>query len=131
MPPERPVSEMPSEVLGLYETLRRPLEEAGISVLAGYERGRWVVGADLPGGGLRVPMIWRRHEWQVDVTGFQVFAGGRDVSAQAAGDVAKALALLAAPGEAGLPGEGPVKGSPAKVKASASVQVRRTEVMRN
>jgi hypothetical protein len=73
------------------------LEGTGSGVRTGVSGAHWAVGIDLPGGdGLRIIFTRYRRAWDPDRDQpVQVIVGGENRTAEAEGDVGKAMALLA------------------------------------
>lgn len=95
-PGDQPV---PYVVRSTAENVRLGVERAGseFEVRVGTSGSHWVIGIDLPGGdGLRLVFTkYRFHGWELDRDQrVQVIAGGQDRSAEAEGDIGKALSLL-------------------------------------
>jgi hypothetical protein len=94
-PGDRPV---PYAVQSTAENVRLGVERAGadLQVRTGTSGSHWVIGIDLPGGdGLRLVFTRYGRVWEMDDDQrVQVIAAGQDRSAEAEGDVSKALALL-------------------------------------
>jgi len=104
-------------------------------VRVGVSGSHWVAGIDLPGGdGLRMLFTRSRHMWDLDRgRPLQVIAGGEDKSAEAAGDVEKAMALLVKgsvpPAGESPPGAGPVRRA-APARRDLGVETRNMVVIR-
>lgn len=130
IPPGGDITEAPAVVRAFYERNQR----AGIYELrAGCDGDRWVIGLDHPRGGFR--FTFRRGldgKWRVDPAApMQVIVDGADRTAETAGDLEKAFALLGGHlGEDGAPAGGPVAAAQASSRAN-SVEVRRATVIRN
>jgi hypothetical protein len=90
---------VPYAVQAATSDMRAGIEKAGIGdveIRTGTSGSHWVVGIDLPGGdGLRIIFTRYGRMWSPDDDQrFQVIADGLDRTAEAEGDVGKALALL-------------------------------------
>jgi hypothetical protein len=129
-PGGRPV---PYQVQFAVDSLVRAAK-AEFEVRTGVSGARWVAGIDLPGGdGLRLVFTRRGKTWDLDRDQpVQVIVGGEDRSAEAEGDVGKAVALLArAP--VPKPGDPPPGDSAVRQQAShrdLGVETRRRVVIR-
>lgn len=128
--------DMPGPVRDAVTQFTRNIPALADTVAAGWDGGRWIVGVTVPdGSGIRLFFTRQRGgHWSLDRREpLQVIAGGQDLTAEAAGDVSKALTLLAGatpPGqEAPRPGGGPA--SPAAPGGANSVRVRKQTVIRN
>lgn len=105
-----------------------------VEVRIGVSGSHWVVGVDLPGGdGLRMVFSQRRRVWDVDPDRpLQVIVNGEDKSAEAGGDVARAVELLTAgsapPGAGRPPSASAVGSQPAR--RDTGVETRRMVVIR-
>ena len=131
MPPVADVAGAPTNVHALYGSLHARVADAAY---LGFDGERWVIGVDLDDRtGLRITFTQSGSEWAIrGKDDFQVIVNGIDVTSQAAGDLTKALALLAEPLASAEPGKGPISGARrAQVKRVTSVQVRNTTVIRN
>lgn len=109
----------------------KQLPDAGFEAGFDQDAGRWLLGFDVPGGGLRVFFTRYRGRWDVSVDRpLMVVADGKDVSAQANGKIDQAMALLMKPSPT-APGvsQPPVAGS-ADSTRSNSVETRRRVVIR-
>jgi hypothetical protein len=106
-----------------------------LEVRTGMSGEHWVIGVDLPDGdGLRIVFSRYRRLWDMDRRQpLQVLIDGEDRSAEAGGDMNKAMALLLEgtappPGEA-PPGSGPVR-SRQPSHRDMGVETRRRVVIR-
>ena len=130
IPPGGDITEAPAVVRGFYEKNQR----AGIYDLrAGFDGDRWVIGLDHPRGGLRFTFrCGLNGKWGADPAApMQVVIDGIDRTAETAGDLENALALLGGhPSEDSAPAGGLVASAQASSRAN-SVEVRRATVIRN
>jgi hypothetical protein len=121
---------LPEFVRTILDTFRRA--GAGDQVAAGRTGGRWIIGMGDGGSGIRlvIARAGRAKIWSISWGRSQVVVDGQDVTAQAGGDIAKALALLDGKPKPGQPGDGPVAGT-APAATSNAVRERRHSVIRN
>lgn len=102
------------QVPGIVRTTAEMIEAraGGVPVRTGTsDDGHWLIAADgKPGDGLR--LVFTRHGRSWGLEGIQVVVDGADRSAEAEGDISKALALAfgGSHPDGNLPGEGPVRG---------------------
>lgn len=122
------LNDAPPKVQELYGKL----SDAFPGATAGCEGGRWVIGADIPAGGLRFYIVQTALGWILDRNQpLRIVLGGEDVSEAAGGDIAKALRMLLRHPGGSQPGTGPVtSGAPVRGRAK-SVEVRNTTVIRD
>jgi hypothetical protein len=89
---------VPYVVQSTVKDMKSGIERAGadVGIRTGVSAGHWVIGIDLPGGdGLRIVFTRYGHVWEPDNDQrVQVVAGGQDKTAEAEGDIGKALLLL-------------------------------------
>jgi hypothetical protein len=117
------------------EEVRRGTQSAGIEqdIRVGTCGGHWVIGIDMDGDGLRLLFTRYGHGWSLDAgRKVQVVAGGEDRSAEADGDISRALALLART-DPPKPGDPPPGSSPVRQQAGKrdlGVETRRRVVIR-
>jgi hypothetical protein len=123
----------PDSAPGLVQQTYSKLTGAFPGATAGYDAvtRRWVIGADVPGGGLRFYFTSTSLGWTLDRRQpLRIVLGGKDVSRQAGGDIAKALRMLTTHGEP-QQGTGPVHGASPVHGRPKGVEVRNTTVIRN
>jgi hypothetical protein len=127
---------VPYVVRAALENVKLGIEraDAEIEVRVGMSGKHWVIGIDLPAGdGLRIIFTRYARGWEPDDDQrLQVVVGGQDKTAEAEGDVGKALALLA-PTTPPKPADAPPGSSPVRQQASRrdqGVETRRRVVIR-
>jgi len=126
-----PIPETRRPVPAEIQRFLKQLPEAGFE--AGFDQaaGRWLLGFDVPGGGLRVFFTRYRGRWDVSIDRpLMVVAGGEDVSAQANGKVDQAMALLMKSSPATPGSSQPAVAGSADSTRSNSVETRRRVVIR-
>lgn len=104
-----------------------------VEVEAGFDRGRWTLGITLPFGGLRMFYIRGRYggPWTPDPhQPLQIVANGKDLTEEAAGDLAAALALLLTKPDGGAPPSAGKIAGKAGTTRQRGVEVRNQVVIR-
>lgn len=134
--PDQQASDQAPPALRLFHTslAQRLPDKVRISLGFSPDSG-WAIGVDSARGGLRLYFVPTPYgsSWALDpLYGIQVVADGRDLSAQAAGNMAKAARLMnPRTRTAPLPDSGSAIGASSGPAATTSTQVRDTIVMRN
>ncbi|WP_431881711.1 hypothetical protein [Micromonospora chalcea] len=130
MPPAREPGEAPVIVAQQFRTLHDRLGE-GAEVTLGAEGDVWVIGVDGPRGGIRLRYReQRRDRWGMDQQRpLQIVVDGLDRTAEAKGDLAKALALMGEQRGDSATNPPPVD-RPSSASRSNAVETRRSTVIR-
>ncbi|MFC9436887.1 hypothetical protein [Nocardia sp. NPDC057030] len=91
MPPERDPSEAPPQVQQQYYNFARRTD---VPVLVGYDGQVWVIGLDMERASLRLVYVRRaRHRLETRIA---LYIDGENRSAEVAGDLTRAMAMMAA-----------------------------------
>lgn len=146
LPPDRPADQAPHKIAEQFRQMQKAMARAPAldrngnprspaTVSLGYARGRWVVG--LRGVGARGEFFIRwcwvcddHGQWMMTIDGSQVIVGGRDITEDTGGDMARAIKI--ALGHMPMPSGGPASpAAPTRAAArSNAVEARRASVWR-
>jgi hypothetical protein len=127
------LEEAPTTVVSLCKSLALKLQDVdGVTLRAGRDQHRWVIGVDSSRSELRVFFTRQRRQWGLDGRRpLQVIIDGKDRSAEASGDLSKAMLMLSY-SEPSEPPSGAVSSVVGHTSArSNSVETRRATVIRN